>query len=330
MSTIQGSNPTTPPAAPGTFNSNDPSQDAAAQAATDLGYMAYLARSYAALQAQLAGTTDPTQKAALQQQMNAILQLYNQIQGYYSVDASGNVTFTYTDPSGNTEQIELPNNKTNQQILADIVTMKGADTDITKYLAWSNSETNNPLLDVYEWLDNTGFTFCRANNDNTCESAIFFMMSLAGSPVGDLSGDVDQFLGQGDNNGAILPQSLILAQTLAAILAKKNDPVLTQAIEACLSITTKDTAYNALEAAFLAIIATPNWQVFYAGEPDWIYFEGRFWPYSPPGQATEHVFKANAVALSNRQLSDTSELTKMHGKEPAAPVQPVVKPKTEQ
>ena len=145
-----------------------------------------------------------------------------------------------------------------------------------------------------------------------------------------MSGDVDQFLGQGDNNGAILPQSLILAQTLAAILADKNDPVLTEAIEACLSITTKDTAYNALEAAFQAIIAIPNWQAFYAGEPDWIFFEGRFWPYSPPGASAEHVFKANAVALSSRQLSDASELTKMHGKDTDKPVPTVVKPETEQ
>lgn len=298
-------------------------QDASDQAAVDLGYLAYLARNYAALQAELAGASG-SQAQAIQNQMNAILTIYNQIQSLYSVDASGNVTFTYTDAAGQSHTIQIQSNAQNAKILADIAAMKSTCTDITKYLAWANSETSNPLLDVFNYLKATNFSFANNGNETTRQDAIFFMMAMAGSPIGDLSGDVDEFLNAGQSS--ILPQENILAETIASMLAAENNPTLTAAITACLSVTTKDADYTQLEALFNSILAEPNWQVTYANQNILLEFESRYWPFIPYGTKTgEQAQKANAVPLSSRPQSDNSVLTDMHKNDTGGVYQP---PKT--
>lgn len=258
--------------------------DANAQAAFDLGYLAFLARGYAALEAQLANTSDPAARASLQRQMSAILAQYNKILSYFHV-SGGKVTFDYNG----TEVVEI-----DDPTIASLIEGMEGSSDITKFLSWYDAEKNSPVETILNWMRVNNFSFSdNTKNPMTEMAAVMFMLSLEGNPFAELGGITESFL---EAESGLFGNTQILAELLCALCVKTGvDP---SVIAACLSTSTHSPAFNELGKLF-----NQNYQSWiehpdpnFASLADLLFYDGRFWP---RGGDTKQV-TVHAAPLSTR------------------------------
>ncbi len=272
-------------------------QEAALQALLDLGLLAFLAEGYSSLEQELQGTNDPTLRASLLQQIQSVQDQYNKVLALFHVGKDGTVTFDFDDGK---ETVTI----TDPTASALITQMEG-NSDITKYGAWWNSQTNSPALAVFNYLNNANspYNFASDTDPFTQEAAIFFMLSCRNAP-GDLGGVIQSFLERGDNGGA-LPNQFVLAATICAILA--NNPFFNaDAINACIEVPSKDPDFVAFQDFFLSLYNDGQGLPAFKGqENEWLSYESIFfpWTYTPPTE--KGYFGANAVGLSDKFRNET-------------------------
>lgn len=283
---------------------SEDNNDADAQAAFDLGYLAFLARGYASLEAELANTTDPTTRELLEQQMNGILAQYNKILALFHV-SGGKVTFDF-----NGHVIEI-----NDPTISSLIQGMEGSSSIQNYLKWYDAEKNSPVEAILNWMNVNHFSFKDHTNDpNTEMAAVMFMLSLENNPYAELAGITDNLL---ESETGLLDNQQLLAELLTDLCSATGlDP---SVLASCLSITTNSSAFQNLSDIFSQNYEnwTKNPQPGFASLAALLDYESRFWPqnYGDNTKTTIH-----SVPLTEQFLKEKSQKTSGGDRESLTPV----------